>query len=60
VTHNLSDIIPEIKRVILMKNGQFYQDGTKEAVLNSENISKLFEASVEIKRKDGYYYALRS
>jgi len=60
VTHNLSDIIPEIKRVILMKNGKLYKDGPKESVLTGENISKLFEASVELKQKDGYYYALRS
>jgi iron complex transport system ATP-binding protein len=60
VTHNLSDIIPEIKRVILMKNGKFYKDGPKELILTNDNISKLFEASVEIKRKDGYYYALRA
>jgi len=60
VTHNLSDIIPEIKRVILMKNGQFFKDGTKESILTNENISKLFEAPIEIKQKDGYYYALRA
>ncbi|MBF0571094.1 MAG: ATP-binding cassette domain-containing protein [Candidatus Omnitrophica bacterium] len=60
VTHNLSDIIPEIKRVILMKNGKFYKDGAKELILTDKNISRLFEASVEIKRKKGYYYALRA
>jgi len=60
VTHNLSDIIPEIKRVILMKDGKFFKDGSKKSILTHDNISKLFEASVEIKRKDGYYYALRS
>lgn len=60
VTHNLSDIIPEIQRVILMKGGKFYKDGDKDAVLTNENISKLFETPVEIKKKDGYYYALRA
>jgi iron complex transport system ATP-binding protein len=60
VTHSISEIIPEIKRVILMKEGQFYKDGPKEVILTRQNIAKLFEASVEIKRKDGYYYALRS
>jgi iron complex transport system ATP-binding protein len=59
VTHNLSDIIPEIKRVILMKDGKFCNDGPKESVLTPENMTKLFEASVEIKKKEGYYYALR-
>ena len=60
VTHNLSDIIPEIKRVILMKDGKFYKDGPKGSILTRENITKLFEASVEIKKKGGYYYALRA
>lgn len=60
VTHNLSDIIPEIKRVILMKDGKITKDGPKGSILIRENINKLFEASVEIKQKDGYYYALRA
>jgi len=60
VTHNLSDIIPEIKRVILLKDGRIHQDGPKEKVLTRENINKLFEASVEIVHKDGYYYTLRT
>ena len=60
VTHNLSDIIPEIHRVILMKEGKLCDDGPKEAVLTGKNISRLFGAPVEIKRKDGYYYALRA
>ena len=60
VTHNLSEIIPEIKRVILMKNGKIINDGPKQLVLTQQHISKLFEASVEIMNKDGYYYALRA
>ena len=60
VTHNLLDIIPEINRVVLMKNGKIFKDGGKESILTTESISKLFEASVEIKTKDGYYYALRA
>ncbi|MBF0503841.1 MAG: ATP-binding cassette domain-containing protein [Candidatus Omnitrophica bacterium] len=59
VTHNISDIIPEIKRVILMKDGRFYDEGPKASILTDHNISKLFGASVEIKEQDGYYYALR-
>jgi iron complex transport system ATP-binding protein len=59
VTQNLSDIIPEIRRVILMKEGKFYKEGIKELILTDNNISKLFGSSVEIKKKDGYYYALR-
>jgi iron complex transport system ATP-binding protein len=59
VTHNISDIIPEIRRVILMKNGKFCNEGPKESILTDRNISNLFGARIEIKRKGGYYYALR-
>ena len=59
VTHNISDIIPEIGRVILMKDGKFCKQGTKASILTDHNISELFGACVEIKRKGGYYYALR-
>lgn len=57
VTQNLPDIIPEIRRVILMKGGRFVYDGPKEAALTSRNISNLFDLPVEIMGKDGYYYA---
>jgi iron complex transport system ATP-binding protein len=60
VTHNLYDIIPQIKRVILMKEGKLCDDGPKGAILTGTNISRLFGTPVEIKRKDGYYYALRA
>ncbi|MDE2222260.1 MAG: ATP-binding cassette domain-containing protein [Candidatus Omnitrophica bacterium] len=58
VTHNLSDIIPEINRVILMKRGRIYKDGPKASVLTGRNITQLFGASVEIITKGGYYYSL--
>jgi iron complex transport system ATP-binding protein len=59
VTQNLPDIIPEISRVILMKSGRIYRDGPKELMLTAGNISRLFSTPVEIRKKDGYYYALR-
>jgi len=59
VTHNIPDIIPQIDRVILMKNGKIYDEGPKRSMLTDKNINKLFDTSVEIQRKEGYYYALR-
>ena len=58
VTQNIQEIIPEITRVILMKDGKIYKDGAKELILTDGNISKLFGTLVDIKKKDGYYYAL--
>ncbi len=56
VTHDLTDIIPEIKRVILLKEGRIFQDGAKEEILTSDRISGLFGAPFEVVRRDGYYY----
>ncbi len=59
VTHNLHDIIPEITRVVLMKDGRFCGDGPKEEMLTDGKIGELFSVPVHIERKDGYYYATR-
>jgi len=57
VTHDLRDIIPEIGRVILLKEGKIFRDGKKEAVLTSENLSRIFSLPVRVEEKDGYYQA---
>ncbi|WP_049891079.1 ATP-binding cassette domain-containing protein [Methanohalobium evestigatum] len=57
VTHNLEDIIPEIDRVVLLKDGRIFKDGRKEDVLNSNNLSKLFDLPVNVYEKDGFYRA---
>lgn len=56
VTHDLADIVPEIKRVVLMSKGRIVADGAKEDMLQAEPLSKLFGMPVEIGRKDGYYH----
>ncbi len=58
VTHHLPDIIPEISRVVLMKNGQVFRDGPKEDVLGSSSLSQLFDMPIEVIQRDGYYSAL--
>ena len=56
VTHHLPDIIPEIGRVILLKNGRVFADGEKMDLLTTERIGELFGVPVEIGRRDGYYH----
>jgi len=56
VTHHLSDVIPEIDRVVLMRNGKIQADGKKKDLLNPEEISRLFGIPVDITRRDGYYH----
>ena len=57
VTHELSEIIPEIKRVILMKNGRIVMDGKKEDVLTEDNLSALFMEKVYVSEHNGIYNA---
>jgi ABC-type molybdenum transport system, ATPase component/photorepair protein PhrA len=58
VTHTLEDIIPEINRVILIKDGKIFMDGKKKEVLTDANLSELFSLPVEVLEKKGYYQAL--
>jgi iron complex transport system ATP-binding protein len=58
VTHHLPDIIPEIERVIMIKEGRIYADGHKEEVLSSAALSGLFGLQVEVLERHGYYHVL--
>jgi len=56
VTHHLSDVIPEIDRVVLMRNGKVQADGQKKDLLNPQEISRLFGLQIDITQRDGYYH----
>jgi iron complex transport system ATP-binding protein len=56
VTHHLSDIIPEIDRVILMRDGQIAGDGPKRDLLTAAALRDLFKVDVELAHRDGYYH----
>jgi iron complex transport system ATP-binding protein len=56
VTHHLSDVIPEIDRVVLMRKGKVQADGRKADLLEPKQISNLFGIQVDITRRDGYYH----
>jgi iron complex transport system ATP-binding protein len=58
VTHHLPDIIPEMRRVILLRDGQVFADGSKEDVLSSEVLSAVFGVPMEIIERNGYYHVL--
>lgn len=58
VTHELSEIPPEIDRIILIKAGKISGDGPKAAILRSETISELFGLPVRIVFEEGRYHAL--
>src|SRR5580658_9891352 len=55
VTHHLSDLIPEIERVILMSKGRIVADGPKREVLTAPRLSKIFGLELDLAERDGYY-----
>jgi iron complex transport system ATP-binding protein len=56
VTHDLCDIIPEIRRVVLMSRGRIVADGSKENMLHPETLGKLFGIKVDLAHRDGHYH----
>ena len=59
ITHHVEEIFPEIKKVLLLKEGKIFKYGTKEEVLTSQNLSETFGVSVEL-GLDGERYFVKS
>ncbi len=57
VTHHLEEILPQIQRVILLKEGRVFLDGTKKEVLTTPNLSELYGEPVLLRERDGLYDA---
>jgi iron complex transport system ATP-binding protein len=57
ITHHIDEIVPEIERVILLRDGRIAADGVKRSMLNAEHLSGLFNAPVAVDETDGYFYA---
>ncbi|HEX5431249.1 MAG TPA: ATP-binding cassette domain-containing protein [Bryobacteraceae bacterium] len=55
VTHHLSDLIPEIERVVLMQRGRIVADGPKREILTAGRLSKVFGLPVNLAKRRGYY-----
>jgi iron complex transport system ATP-binding protein len=56
VTHQLSDIIPEIERVIFMRQGRVVADGPKQEILTAVALRDLFGVDVQLAERGGYYH----
>src|ERR1700733_6644388 len=54
VTHHLADILPEMDRVIMMRNGRIFADGSKEELITPEKLLELFGVEVTLIQRDGY------
>jgi len=58
VTHHVSEIVPEIDRVVMLRRGKIVADGAKEELLTSERLSELFETRVQVERRDDVFHVV--
>jgi iron complex transport system ATP-binding protein len=57
ITHHLEEIIPEIARVVLLRDGRIVDQGPAASLLAAGPLSDLFGVPVTVERVDGYHYA---
>ena len=57
VTHHLSDILPEIERIILMREGRIVGDGARREMLTEARLSELFHTPVRIGRDEEWLHS---
>lgn len=53
VTHHIEEVVPEIERVLLMRDGRIIADGPREEVLGDGPLSAAFDAPLQVIEEDG-------
>jgi iron complex transport system ATP-binding protein len=57
ITHQVADIIPEMRRVVMMRGGRIVHDGAREELLTEAALSELFSTEVRLMERDGFFHA---
>ncbi|HZY72052.1 MAG TPA: ATP-binding cassette domain-containing protein [Edaphobacter sp.] len=57
ITHHIADIIPEIHRILLLREGRIIGDGPKDELLTAPILSNLFQTEVQLTERDGFHHA---
>lgn len=57
ITHHIADILPEMDRVVMMKDGRVVADGNKEKLLTAEALGALFGGELHVSERDGWFNA---
>lgn len=56
-THHIHEILPEIERLVLLKDGVIVADGAKAELLTSKTLSELYETPIDVVERNGFYQA---
>ena len=57
VTHHLADILPEIDRVIMMRDGRIFADGPKNDLITAHKLRNLFGVEVSLVEHEGSWHS---
>ena len=57
VTHHIEEIIPEIDRVLLLRDGALQADGDRASTLTDAQLSQAFGGQVRVRREGDFYSA---
>jgi iron complex transport system ATP-binding protein len=57
ITHHIGDILPEMERVVMMREGKIVADGKKRELLTAERLSELFGREIEVSEREGWWSA---
>lgn len=56
ITHNVSDIMPEFDRVVMLQDAHIVADGPKDEVLTTQRLRRLFGVPVTLVETEGRYH----
>jgi len=58
VTHQIEAVIPELSRVLLLRDGHLVGDGPAADLLQAEALSALFDTPLRLVERDGWRQVL--
>ncbi len=56
ITHHIEEVFEEITNIALMHKKTIYKQGLKKDILNSKNLSEIFESKLSLSQKNGRYF----
>lgn len=57
VTHHIEEILPDIERVVMLRDGRLFDDGDKRVLLGEDRLAALFDTPVSVARTGEYFSA---
>ena len=57
ITHHIADILPEMERIVMMREGRIVADGPKTELMTESRLSSLFGREIVLAKRDGFWNA---